>query len=226
VHKTTSCLLAGSLLLASCAGPNGQVSDQTQTVAEGAGIGVLVGAGLGALVGGSRGALIGAAIGGGAGLLAGGYVARQKEKYATIEQRIAGERQIVQQATATARSQTAASASRLQLVNAQLAELGRMQGDQARAQQTANTMLISLQKERGTLEASKKELQTRLKDQQAFITETEGEIGDHDPQKMAQLQQWKADMPALQDAITAMTNQISEISAMETRVQSVKVSCC
>lgn len=221
-----SSLLAGSLLLAACTGQNGQMSNQTQTVAEGAGIGVLAGAGLGALLGGQRGALLGAALGGMVGGVTGVYVAHEKSKYATIEQRIAGERQITVQATATARSQVAASKQRLRLVNAQLAELSSMKGDRLRAQQSADAMLADLQSQRTTLELSRKDLQTRLNDQQAFITETQQEIGTNDPQKTAELEQWKAEMPGLQSAVAAMTDQIAEVSTMETRVQNAKSYCC
>src|SRR5215471_10434488 len=107
IKQATTCILACSLLLSSCASQNGQASNDTETVIEGAGIGVLTGALIGGLAGGGRGAAIGAGIGGLLGTAAGGYVAQQKKKYATIEQRIAGERQLTAQATATAQAQTA-----------------------------------------------------------------------------------------------------------------------
>jgi hypothetical protein len=78
VKSAVSGMLACGMMLAACTGPNGQVSNQTQTTAEGAGIGVLVGAGLGGLLGGERGALLGAGLGAAAGGLTGLYVASQK----------------------------------------------------------------------------------------------------------------------------------------------------
>ncbi len=223
--RALACLLAGSLTLTSCA-QNGQVSDEGRTVAEGAGLGALVGAGLGAAFGGGRGAAIGAGAGLLLGLAAGGYVAQQKKKYATIEQRIAGERQIAAQATATARSQTAASAAQLAVVDAQLRNLSEQRTDMARARDTAGTMLVSLQRQRSELESQKKDLETRVKNQQDFIVETEKEVGTNDPQKAVQLAEWKAEMPAMQEAVSGMTAQISDIAVMETRVQRVKSMCC
>jgi outer membrane lipoprotein SlyB len=221
-----SCLLAGGLLLAGCSGPNGQISDQTRTVAEGAGLGAVLGAIVGAVAGGQRGAALGAAIGVATGGIAGAVVASQKNKYATLEQHIADEHQISAQATATAQSQTAASAARLRLVNVQLAELGRMQGDRARARQTAATMLSDLRSQRAALEASKTNLETRISDQQASIAQTEREIGANDPRKAAELQQWKADVPTMRTAVDAMTNQIADVSSMEAKVRNVGSFCC
>jgi myosin heavy subunit len=218
------CLISGSLVLSGCQAPNGQGSSQGQTVVEGAGLGVLVGAIGGALLGGKQGAMYGAAIGGALGVAAGAYVAEQKKKYATIEQRIAGERQLVAQATATARSQTAASAAKLQLVKAQLAELSQMRGDRVQAQNTAATMLAGLQHQRAELEAQRKDLETRVKDQHAFIAETEQEIGTGDPAKTAQMAQWKADIPSMQVALADMSTQVSEVSMMETIVQRIRAS--
>jgi hypothetical protein len=215
------CILAGSLLLTSCAAQNGQNADQTQTVLEGAGIGVLAGALIGGLAGGGRGAAMGAGIGGLLGTAAGGYVAQQKKKYATIEQRIAGERQLTAQATATAQAQTAASAAQLEVVDAQLRDLGAAGTDSVQRRATASAMLASLQKQRTDLEADRKQLETRLKNQQAFIVETEKEIGNNDPDKAAQLAQWKADIPGMQTAVTAMSTQIAEVSARENQVQRV-----
>lgn len=226
MRRAVSGLVACTMMLAACSGPPGQVSNQTQTTAEGAGIGVLVGAGLGALIGGKQGALLGAGLGGAAGGLTGLYVASQKTKYATIEQRIAGERAVSAQATATARSQTAASAARLRVVDAQLADLRQMQGDRTQAQQTAGAMLADLKSQRARLEASKQDLETRIKNQQAFITETQNEIGDNDPRRTAELRQWKSEIPAMQEVVVAMTNQIADVSAMETKVQNSGTACC
>jgi hypothetical protein len=225
MKRGLACLLAGSLTLTSCA-QNGQVSDQGRTVAEGAGLGALLGAGLGAAFGGGRGAAIGAGAGLLLGLAAGGYVAQQKKKYVSIEQRIAGEREIAAQATATAQSQTAASAAQLQVVNAQLAELSQMQGDKAKAQATATTLLVGLQRQRSDLESARKELETRLKNQRDFIADTEKDIGTNDPQKTVQLAQWKAEIPNMEAAVIAMTTEISDIGTTEAKAQRVRSLCC
>jgi chromosome segregation ATPase len=210
-----------SVTLAACTSPNEQ-SSTGQTVAEGAGIGVLGGALLGGLLGGKQGAIIGGLGGGLLGAAAGGYVAQQKTKYASIEARIAGERQLVAQATSTAQSQTAASAAKLRVADAQLAELQRKRGDRARTEQAAEVMLTGLQHQRADLESSRKGLETRIQNEQAFIAETEKEIGNSDPQKSAQLAHWKADIPAMQAALGAMTDQIADVTTMETRVQQVR----
>ena len=220
------CLVSGSLVLSGCTQQNGQSSGTGQTVAEGAGLGVLIGAAGGAIFGGARGAAIGAAAGGLLGVAAGAYVAQQKKKYATIEQRINGERQIAYQATATARAQAADSAARLQVVDAQLADLEAVRYDRAQSQARANTMLASLQQQRSQLEAQRKELETRYHNQQDFIAETQQEIGNGDPVKTAELEQWKADMPNMQAALAAMSTQISQVTLMETRVQRVRAMCC
>src|ERR1700738_1164075 len=138
MKKGVACLIIGSVTLTSCAAQNGQPSSEGQTGAEGAVLGALVGAGLGALIGGRQGALIGAGVGALAGTAAGGYVAEQKKKYATIEQRIDGERQIAAQATATARAQTAASAAQLALVDAQLRDLSATRADMTTARDKAS----------------------------------------------------------------------------------------
>jgi hypothetical protein len=207
-------------MLTSCA-QNGQISDEGQTVAEGAGLGALLGAGLGAALGGGRGAAIGAGTGLLLGLAAGGYVAQQKKKYVTIEQRIAGERQIATQATATAQAQTRASAAQLEVMDAQLRDLSATKVDLATARDRAGTMLVSLQHQRKELESQKKTLETGLRNQQDFIAETEKEVGTADPQKAAQLAEWKAAIPPMQNAVAGMTSQISDITVMETRVQRV-----
>jgi chromosome segregation ATPase len=225
IRTTLLVFTACSIALAGCASPD-QPSSTGQTVAEGAGIGVLGGALVGGLLGGQRGALIGALGGGLLGAAAGGYVAQQKSKYASIEARIAGERELIAQATATAQAQTAASAAKLRVADAQLTELQRMQGDRAAAEHTANVMLADLRHQRSDLEGSRKELETRIKNEQAFIVETEHEIGTGDPQKAAQLAQWKADMPAMQAALVAMNDQITDVTNMETRVQRVRSYCC
>jgi chromosome segregation ATPase len=225
IRRSLLVFTACGIALAGCASPD-QPSSTGQTVAEGAGIGVLGGALIGGLIGGRNGALIGGLGGGLLGAAAGGYVAQQKSKYASIEARIAGERELVAQATATAKAQTAASAAKLRVADAQLAELQRMGGDRTRAEQTASTMLADLQHQRSDLEGSRKGLETRIKNEQAFIVETEREIGNNDPQKTAQLAQWKADMPAMQAALVAMNDQITDVTNMETRVQRVRAYCC
>jgi hypothetical protein len=190
-------------------------------VAEGAILGTLLGAGLGAAFGGGRGAAIGAAAGPVLGTAAGGYVAEQKKKYATIEQRIAGERQIAAQATATAQSQIAASQAQLAVVDAQLNDLSRTRADVATARDRTTTMLAGLQNQRSQLESQRKQLETSVTNQQDFIAETEKEVGTNDPQKTAQLAQWKAAIPPMQAAIAGMTTQISDNAAMETKVEQV-----
>ena len=222
VKKGVACLVIGSLALTGCAAQNQQPSSEGQTVAEGTLLGTALGAGLGYLIGGGRGALIGAAAGTAVGYAAGSYVAEQKKKYATIEQRIAGERAIATQATATAQSQTAASAAQLAVVNEQLQDLSARKVDVATARDRADTMLTTLQHQKSQLESQRKELETRVKNQQDFILETEKEIGPNDPQKAAQLAQWKADIPPMQAAVAAMTTQISDISAAETKVEQVR----
>ena len=219
MKKGVACLVIGSLALTSCAAQNEQASSEGQTVAEGAILGTLLGAGLGAAFGGGRGAAIGAAAGAVLGTAAGGYVAEQKKKYATIEQRIAGERQIAAQATATAQSQIAASQAQLAVVDAQLNDLSRTQADVATAKDRTTTMFAGLQNQRSQLESQRKQLETSTKNQQAFIAETEKEIGPNDPQKAAQLAQWKADIPPMQAAFAAVTTQIADITTMETKVQ-------
>ena len=211
--------------LSGCASPNGQ-SSTGQTIAEGGGLGALAGALGGGLFGGTKGALIGAVGGGLLGSAAGGYVAQQKSKYASIEQRIADERELAAQATATAQSQTNASAERLHAMDAQLAALQQMRGDRSQAQQTATAMLTGLERQRAELEVSRSRLETRISDQQNSIAQAQNEMGDSDPQKVAQLAGWKADIPAMQSALAAMTQQISDVNEMETKVQQVKASCC
>lgn len=85
-----------------CAGMN----DSTRTKSEGAGVGAAGGAAIGALlgqiIGGDTagtliGAAIGAAVGGVAGYVAGSSVADRKEKYASEEDRINGEIDIIAQ---------------------------------------------------------------------------------------------------------------------------------
>ena len=219
-------LVITSLMLSSCAQQDGQ-STTGQTIGEGAALGAVAGALGGALFGqDTKGILIGTAIGSLLGGVAGTYVAQQKKKYATIEQRIAGERQITAQATMTAQSQTAASAAKLRVANAELAEFSRMSGDRARAQEKASVILAGLQQQRSALEANRKDLATSLKNQQSFITETEQEIGAGDVQKRAQLAQWNADIPSMRAALSAMDAQIADVSAMETQVQRVRTSCC
>ena len=220
------CLITGSLLLSGCQTPNDQGYSQTQTIAEAGLLGLGAGAAGGAVAGGRNGALIGAAIGGVLGVVAGSYVAHEKQKYATIEQRIAGERLIVAQATATAQSQTAASAARLRLVNAQLAELSQTKSDREQARDNATTMLAGLQQQRAELEAHRHDLEARVNNQRDFIADTEREVGGFDPEKSAELAQWKADMPNLEAALVAMSTQISEVSVMESRVQRVRSLCC
>ena len=78
-------------LLSAC-----MTDDQNATRAQGAGAGAAIGAGIGALVGGdAEDILIGAAAGGLVGLAAGDAVARKKADYATKEDMIVQERQIV-----------------------------------------------------------------------------------------------------------------------------------
>jgi hypothetical protein len=221
IRKSVLTITILSFMLAACSSPNGQ-SSTGQTVAEGAGIGVLGGALIGGLLGGQKGAIIGGLGGGLLGAAAGGYVAQQKSKYTSIEARIAGERELVAQATATAQSQTAASAAKLRVADEQLAELQRERGDQARTAQSVTAMLADLQHQRAGLESAQKGLETRIQNEQAFIVETEKEIGTGDPQKSAQLARWKADMPAMQAALGAMTDQITDVTNMETKVQQVR----
>ena len=220
-RKILLTITAFSVALAGCESPD-QKSSTGQTVAEGAGIGALGGALIGGLLGGRQGAIIGGLGGAALGAAAGGYVAQQKSKYASIEDRIAGERQLTAQATSTARSQTAASQAKLRVADAQLAELRRASADRVRTEETATAMLADLKRQRSELEASKKTLETRIKNEQAFIAETEQEIGTGDPRKTHELAQWKADIPAMQAALSAMTDQITDVANMETRVQQVR----
>src|SRR5215469_4023791 len=161
MKKGVACLVLGSLAVTGCAAQNQQPSSEGQTVAEGTLLGTALGAGIGYLSGGSRGAAIGAAAGTALGYAAGSYVAEQKKKYATIEQRIAGERQIAAQATATAQSQTAASAAQLAVVDAELRDLSETKSDVAMAREKASTILAGLQHQRSQLESQRKELETR-----------------------------------------------------------------
>lgn len=87
----SAALLAAFLFLSACA-----ASDQNVTRAQGAGAGAALGAGLGALIGDDpEDVLIGAAAGGLVGLAAGEAVARKKADYATKEDMIVQEREIV-----------------------------------------------------------------------------------------------------------------------------------
>ncbi len=83
IKKFLSLLLvvAFSLQLVSCA----NMSDQTRTRAEGAGLGALVGGLIGLAAGDTKGAIIGALAGAGVGFLIGNEIARRKAKYASEE---------------------------------------------------------------------------------------------------------------------------------------------
>jgi hypothetical protein len=84
-------VLLGLSLLSACIS-----DDQNATRVQGAGAGAAIGAGIGALVGGDvEDVLIGAAAGGLVGLAAGEAVARKKADYATKEDMIVKEREIV-----------------------------------------------------------------------------------------------------------------------------------
>ena len=217
MKREIACLIIGGLTLTGCCS-----TQSGETVCEGAALGALVGAGIGGAAGGGRGAIIGAAVGTAAGAGAGAYVANQKQKYATIEQRITEERRIAAQATATARSQTEDSKAQLAVVNAQLRRLNQQQVDRATARDRATTMLASLEQQRTELDGNKSKLEARIKDQKEFIDETEREIGANDPQKAAQLAEWRAEIPAMNNALAAMTAQLSDISVMEARVERVR----
>jgi hypothetical protein len=64
---------------------------------------------------------------------------------------------------------------------------------------------------RAQLESDISQLETRIKNQQDFITETETEIGPNDTQKSARLAQWKAETSVMQDTLTAMKLRIQEL---------------
>lgn len=225
-RKGTVAVLVASLIVSGCATGQGtgaeQADDSTRTTVEGMGIGALIGAGAGALLGGgdrAKSALIGAAIGGVLGGIAGNYVARQKVKYATIEQRIAGERALAEQATSTAKAQTEASVAALKLANAQFAELQKAKIERTAARSRAAAILASLSEVRKKLEANRKDLETKTANQEQFIEETKGEIGSNDPQKLEQLKRWKESIPQMRLAAANMATQIASISKMEARIE-------
>jgi len=230
IRKGIVVVLVASQIVSGCAtgqgnGEDAQKEDSGRTTAEGAGLGALIGAGAGALFGGgdrAKSALIGAAIGGIIGGIAGNYVAHQKAKYATIEQRIAGEREIAEQATNTARAQTAASVAALKLANAQLAELRGAKLEHSAARSKAAAILASLSDERRKLEAGRKELETKTANQEQFIEVTDKEIGTSDPQKLEQLKKWRADIPQMRMAAASMATQIASISRMEAQVEQAR----
>ena len=72
------------------------VSDETQTTAGGIGLGATLGGVLGAVLGGERGAIIGASIGGVLGGVGGHVLARTKADYASREDMIEKETNILQ----------------------------------------------------------------------------------------------------------------------------------
>jgi chromosome segregation ATPase len=169
----------------------------------------------------AEGAAIGLAAGGAAGV----YVAKQKSKYATIESRIAGERQIILAAIDIAHAQVATSQAQLQLLDTELAELTTTRQDRRQALQTTSTMLAKLSQQRRQLQAQQAQLQEQLANQQAFITDTEqGVRRQGEAAQAAQLAQWRDDIPKMQAVVARMTDQIGEIQNMESRVQRVQDS--
>jgi hypothetical protein len=87
-------------------------------------------------------------------------------------------------------------------------------------------MLADLQRQRSDLASQRTALEQHIKDQNAFIADTEHSIDPNDQQKAIQLASWKAEIPRMQAALNGMSEQITEIDAMETRVERISSTCC
>jgi len=219
MRQFTALAAAGSLAIGGCTTTEGQ------TTAEGAALGALAGALLGGAIGGRDGALKGAAIGGLAGVAAGSYVANQKKKYATIERRIEGERQIVLAATENAHAQVANSQAQLRVLEAQLADLTTKRQNRQGVRAATSTMLTSLGRQRSQLETQLVQLSEQIKNQQDFLADTEQEVRKRRTSaRAAELAQWRADIPMMEAALTSMNNQIGEVRTMEERVTQVRAA--
>lgn len=228
-YRAPALVLAACLFLEGCAAqPNGQPGSEnaTATTLEGTGIGAVAGGVFGYLLGGKEGALIGTAAGAALGTAAGGYVAAEKAKYTSIDQRIAGEQQLAEQAIATANAQTAASRAQKRAIDRQLAALEASRSNSQAKIDQANALYGSLQTQNTQLTHEQAQMQASIDHQQAMISATEQDVAQNpDPQKEQAIAQWKAQIPHMQTALAAMTTQINEVSAEETKVASV-TGCC
>lgn len=221
-YRNIAFFIGTGLLLQGCAGSSHTPSDSTVTVIEGVGLGAVGGAVLGALIGGKHGSEIGAAAGAAVGAAAGDYVAQEKSKYTSIDQRISGEQALAQQSIATAQAQTAASQAQTRNIEAQLAALRQsQQSDSAKAAQSS-ALLASLQAQHSALQQQQAALQSNIDHQNAMIASTEQDIAatPNDP-KTQELAQWKAQIPQMQTALAAMTTQVNEVSAEESKLQAI-----
>jgi chromosome segregation ATPase len=213
MRRQVCAIAAGSLALSGCASDN--------TVGGGAAAGAAAGGLIGGAAGGDRGALIGLIAGGLIGAGVGAYVKSQKDKYASIEDRIAGERQLTLQATRTANQLVASSDAQLQALDLQLADLDNSRAEKTSKIQRANAMIADLTKQRGDLQQRSKELQTSIKNQKQFADYTEREAGD-DTRKQRQVTSWRADIDNMQTALEALNGQITRVSAMQNQIQHAK----
>ncbi|MEZ5932424.1 MAG: hypothetical protein R3F54_10800 [Alphaproteobacteria bacterium] len=117
--RWSALVLSGLMFMSACT-----ANDQHLTRAQGAGAGAALGAGLGALIGGdSDDILIGAAAGGLAGLALGDAIARKKADYASREQMIVGERQIVAEQADELQAYNAGLRRELSLLDREIARL-------------------------------------------------------------------------------------------------------
>jgi hypothetical protein len=210
--------IAGSIMLSGCTTTEGK------TISGGAVFGALAGGLIGKVAGGNDGAVAGAGIGALVGAGVGSYVAEKKKKYASVEARIAGERELVAQSIATSEAQIASSDAQLRLLDTQLAALNRKRVAKASAWQQATAMLSRLEGERAALERNRASLQTQITNQKQFVQSTEREVGRKNAARAAQVAQWREDIPRMEVVLERMTVQIANVDASKSRVLQVRQS--
>jgi hypothetical protein len=157
------------------------MDDQTKTIGGGAATGAAAGAGLGALLSQNnpgQGALVGAAIGAAAGLLAGVFVDRQKRAYASAEDAIAMETEIVGQKTAELRSYNADARTELASLSREVENLERRRRAGADVTGELRNASERAKAEREAAESKLAETEAELEVTRTVLADVRGAGGD------------------------------------------------
>ena len=198
------------LQLAGCA----NMSDQSRTRAEGAGVGALVGGLIGLAAGDTKGAIIGALAGAGVGYLVGNEIAKRKAKYASEEDFLNGEINYVAQINETTRKYNRQLASDIKRLNRQVRSLRASYDKHKVKKDKLVKKKAEIQKKIAKNDQMLKELEKEYKVNVAILDEQKKKGKEKDP-KIAKLEK---EVEILKKNIDALQKNAKQLAEMDERL--------
>ena len=196
--------------LTSCA----NMSDQSRTRAEGAGVGALVGGLIGLAAGDTKGAIIGALAGAGVGFLVGNEIARRKAKYASEEDFLNAEISQLAKMNATTRKYNYQLAQQIRKLDGEVKVLQARYKKRAVSKDILVKKKKAIQKKIASNDKMLKELQKEYKINVAILDEQKKKRKKKDPYVV----KLEKEIKVLKKNIEALQKNAKQLAEMDERL--------